>query len=130
MTKLLADTQTTDSLKKRSSTELKSKILTLRTELRSILLGNFDKYQKCLKMQSYASGNKAGKLLARQIEGAQAKTHIPFLYHPITKQKLSDLQAIANAFSIYYGTLYNLKNDNTLDQIPPLFRHSLTLSTS
>lgn len=67
-------------------------------------------------MQSYVCGNKPGKLLASQIKEYHSKTHIPFLYHPTIKQKLTDPQAIANAFSIFYSNLYNLKDDKLTTQ--------------
>lgn len=37
------------------------------------------------------------------------------MYHPATKDKLID-QAIADAFSHYYNTLYNLKEDTSIPQ--------------
>lgn len=62
-------------------------------------------------MHFYASGNKAGKLLAHQIKGFQTKTSISFIYHPITNSKKNNPQEIADAFSLYYSTLYNLKDE-------------------
>lgn len=59
---------------------LKYKILKM-LEFHSLLLENFEKNQKHLKMQLYACGNKAGKLLAHQIKGHQSKTH-PFSLSP------------------------------------------------
>lgn len=55
------------------------------------------------------------KLLAHQIQGPHTKTPIPFLIHPTTKTKVFDPQAIADVFSSYYSTLYNLKDDLNME---------------
>lgn len=67
-------------------------------------------------MQLYSCGNKPGKLVAQQIKGNQTKTHISFLFHPVSKQKLTEPQAIANTFSAFYDTLYNLRDNKLLPQ--------------
>lgn len=70
-------------------------------------------------MHFYSTGNKVGKLLAQQIKGHRTKSHIPFIYHPITKEKRRNPQDIADPFSTYYTALYNLKNDPSLAQPNP-----------
>lgn len=62
-------------------------------------------------MTYYAYSNRAGKLLAYKLKGQREKTKIPFLYHPSTNVKRFHPQAIANAFSDYYSSLYNLHKD-------------------
>lgn len=61
-------------------------------------------------MSYYASKNKAGKLLAQTIKGHRIKAKIPYPIHPNTNQKEFHPQKIADAFSSYYSSLYNLKN--------------------
>lgn len=39
------------------------------------------------------------------------KNKIDHIYHPHTKEKLRNPQAIADAFSDYYSDLYNLQQD-------------------
>lgn len=85
-------------------------------ELRSFLLENYEKSQKSLKMNVYASGNKAGKLLAQQITGQRLKSHIPYIHHPISREKVFNPQFIADAFSTYYCSLYNSSNKSLLVQ--------------
>lgn len=93
---LLVEIQNTDSLNKSlPPIDLKSKLIKLGLELRSLLLENFDQQQKRLKMHFYVSGNKPGKLLARYVQGRHTKTSIPFLYHCMTKYKIQYPQAIA-----------------------------------
>lgn len=108
---LLTSIQATDSLNKQQPhPNLKNKLLKLHLELRSLLFENFDKLQKRLKMHFYASGNRARTFLANQIKGHHIKTHILYLYHPATREKLLNPQDIADAFSTFYGTLYNFKD--------------------
>lgn len=61
-------------------------------------------------------GNRAGKAMALKIKDNHNKTQISHMYHPATKDKLSDLQAITHAFSHYYNILYNLKEDTLILQ--------------
>lgn len=68
-------------------------------------------------MNYYATGNKAGKLLAQTRKGHSYKSKVPHIIHPQTNQKEYHPQKIADAFSYYYGTLYNLKDDPST--IPP-----------
>lgn len=114
---LLKDIQSTDTLNKQQPhPDHKSKLIKLRLELRLLLLEKFDIIQKRCKMHFYSSGNKAGKLLAQQIKGQRVKAHIPFIYHPTTNEKLRNPQDMADAFSAYYSTLYNIKNEPSLTQ--------------
>lgn len=50
-------------------------------------------------------------MLARRIKGRRIKSKITHLYHPHTKENRINPQDIANAFSIYYGNLYNTRQD-------------------
>lgn len=91
----------------------------LRTELRLLLLEDFDKASRKSKLTYYTSGNRAGKLLAKRIRGHRYRTHIQHIIHPKTQIKNQHPQAIADAFSHYYGSLYNLKNNSTIPQPTP-----------
>lgn len=53
--------------------------------------------------------------------GVRYKSKIPFLFHPSSKIKLVDPQKIADAFSKYYDSLYNIKDDpGTMQPTPEL----------
>lgn len=54
--------------------------------------------------------------MALRIKGHHINIKITHLYHPTSKQKLIDPQAIADAFNHYYNTLYNLKDASTITQ--------------
>lgn len=69
-----------------------------------------------LRLRYYSSHNKAGKCLAFRLKSRRIKSNIPFLYHPSSKQRLTNPQHIADAFADYYGSLYNLKNDLSVPQ--------------
>lgn len=91
--------------------KLKDKLTLLRQDLRNILLDSYNNIQTRYKAHHYTTGNKAGKTLALKIKGQRIKSKIPHLFHPATNQKLMDPQTIADAFSHYYQSLYNLKDD-------------------
>lgn len=70
-------------------------------------------------MSYYATGNKAGKLLAHRVKGLRYKTKIPYIIHPLSNSKLYHPQDIDDSFSHYFSTLYNLKDDaDTYQPIP------------
>lgn len=121
------------SNKQKATNHLKTKLGQLRLELRSLLLDQFEFNHKRFKSTQYATGNKAGKFLSKQIKGSRTKSSIPFLYHPFTKEKFINPQDIANAFSTYYSSLYNLKGDPHTKQPTPsditAFLQSIHLST-
>lgn len=58
----------------------------------------------------FASDNKAGKVLAQRLRGCRYKANIPYIIHPVTKDKQFRPKDIADAFSEYYSSLYNLRN--------------------
>lgn len=90
-----------------TSTSLIDQITKLRTELRLLLLEDFEKATRKLKLSYYTCGNRAGKLLAQQLRGHRYKTHIQHIIQ--TQIKHQHPQDIADAFSHYYSSLYNLK---------------------
>lgn len=87
------------------------KLLSLRQELKTLLLNSFDLLQCKLKATTYSTSNNAGKRLAERLKGRGSKTKILQLIHPHTKLPLTDPQDIANAFRDYYSDLYNLNQD-------------------
>lgn len=91
-----------------------AQLLLLRQELRSLLLHTFQHIQPKIKATCYSTSNKAGKKLAQHIKERRIKTKITHLFHPHTREKLTNPQDIANAFSDYYSDLYNIrKNPST-----------------
>lgn len=68
----------------------KKQLLSLRQELRTLLLESYEKSQRKLRATYYNTSNKAGKAMATHIRGVRNKAKIPFLTHPITKIKLVD----------------------------------------
>lgn len=114
---IISKIHTLETQNKANASPLASEQLTqLRYELRLILLHNFEKTSKHLKMTYYVSGNKAGRLLANCLKGQRHKTKIPYVLHPKTQEKLHHPQAIADAFSYYYSSLYNLQEDSAMIQ--------------
>lgn len=81
----------------------------------------------------FANGYKAGKLLTAQVKQRVEKQKIPHIIHPTKGGKLYNPQDIANAFSEFYSTLYNLGDDSYTsqpsDEIIFKFLDSLTLPT-
>lgn len=67
-------------------------------------------------MTYYADGKRTGTFMARELRGHPHKPKILFIHHPVTQVKLYNPKDIAEAFSLYYGLLYNLKEDNTILQ--------------
>lgn len=67
----------------------------------------------------YASGNRAGKLLAQRLRGHRYKSKIPFIIHPATKTRHYHPKDIADAFNSYYVSLYNLGKDPLTPQPDP-----------
>lgn len=98
------------------------KLLQLRYELCNLLLEKYEKMNRRVKKNYYASGKRAGKLLGQHLKGIRFKTK-NFLYSPITNYKLFH----PDAFSNYYGTLYNLQSDpNTFQPTPELISDYLS----
>lgn len=90
---------------------LPDRLLTLRQELRSLLLHSYDYVHRKLKATTYSTSNKAGKRLAQRLKGRCAKSKIHKLAHPHTQASLTNPQDISNAFSDYYSDLYSLNKD-------------------
>lgn len=89
----------------------KTNLLALRQELRAILLDEFEKHHCRLKAKHHATNNKAGKNMALCVHRLRTKSKIHYVIHPLTKDKLQDPQAIANAFRCYYEHLYTIKEN-------------------
>lgn len=108
-------------------------LFNLRQELKTLLLHSFEYLQSRIKATSYATSNKAGKLLATKLRGKRLKTKISQIIHPHTNIPQSNPQDIANTFSDYYSDLYNLKQDTKTPQPSPeeinLFLQSIQLPT-
>lgn len=90
------------------SHDLNRKLLTLRQELRSHLLVKYKNNLKKSRAQFYATSNKAGKLLSAKLKGQRIRDKIHSIMYPSTGESLQDPRDIANAFSTYYSSLYNL----------------------
>lgn len=90
---------------------LSHKLAQIRYDLRMGLMEDFEKSTRRLKMNYYANGNKAGKILANRLRGFRCKARTPYIIHPTTNFKHCHPRDIADAFSDYYRTLYNLEND-------------------
>lgn len=86
---------------------------------------------KSWKANFYFHSNKAGKLLARQLKAKTFKQKLPYLFRPQTGEKLLNPQDVADAFSVYYNSLYNLQSqENTPQPTPELIDEFLnSLST-
>lgn len=93
-----------------------AQLLTLRRDLRSLLLHSYELIQRKLKATTYSTSNKAGKRLAQRLKGRRIKSKITTLSYPHSTDTLTNPQDIANAFSDYYSKLYNIKHDHTTYQ--------------
>lgn len=102
-----------------TSQKLTESLSHLRNDLRLLFMEDFEKATRRLKLSYYTSGNKEGKLLANKLKGQRYKTQIPFIKHPITHTKHYHPQQLADAFSQYYSSLYNIKDDTTAPQPTP-----------
>lgn len=67
-----------------------------------MLLEFHGNHAKVLKQNFYASGKRAGRLLAKSIAAQRTKTKIPIPNHPDTKQKMYNPQDIADSLIKYY----------------------------
>lgn len=90
-----------------------------RRDLRKILMSQHHKQMKSWKANFYFHGNKADRLLAQQLKDKTFKQKLPYLYHPQTGEKLLNPQDMANAFSIYYSSIYNLQSQESTPQPTP-----------
>lgn len=70
--------------KQKPSSVLSPKLTKFHHDPYSLLLDNFEKAARRLKMTYYACGNKASKLLAHKLRGQRQKTRTPFLSHTST----------------------------------------------
>ena len=95
---------------------LERQLNNLRSDLRSLLIADHDKYLKKLNLKYYSQGNRAGKLMASQIKLCQQRNKIHKLTHHTSGKTILNPKEIADTFSLYYETLYNLKNDTLTPQ--------------
>lgn len=70
-------------------------------------------------MTYYVNDKKAGECLAQNFRGHRYRTRIPYKIHPGNKQKEFHPQKIADTFSYYYRTVYQLKKDLSMHQPTP-----------
>lgn len=102
--------QALDSLHKSSRhLPIPDQLLSLRQELRSLLLHSHDYMHRKLQATTYYSSNKAGRRLAQRLKGRRVKSKIHKLFHPHTQTLLTNPQDIADTFSD--SDLYNLRSD-------------------
>lgn len=115
--KLTDDIESTESQNKTNpSTLLQTVIFSLRHELHSLLLESFEKAYNKVRVNTYTTGNKSGKLMALRIKGHRTNTKIPYIHHLHTNEKLLKAHNIANTFSAYYNDLYNIRGNKTTFQ--------------
>lgn len=93
-----------------------SQLAKLRLELRSLLQEKHEHILRQLRLRFYSLHNKGGKFLASRLKSHRIKTKISSLSYPVTKQKVSNPQQIADTFADYYGTPYNIKDDPSVVQ--------------
>lgn len=79
-------------------------------DLRAHLITQHNSQLRKLKANSYLCGNKAGKLLAKQLKEKIVKQKILYIKNPKTGLKVTNPKDIADTFSDYFEALYNLKN--------------------
>lgn len=83
------------------------------------------------KANFFTLGNKADALLARQVKVQRLKAKMFSLHHPTSTQLWTKPQNIANTFSDYYASQYNLKHDSyTLQPTEVFFYCSSDLNKS
>lgn len=134
METILNDISSLESQNKKTlSASTSNKLAKAQNDLRALLVLQHTGNAHKLRASFYTHGNKAGKLLVNQIKDKTFKQRIPHLYHPKLGSKLLNPKEIADAFSSYYGSLYNLKDDKETPQPTPelieQFLHDISLPT-
>lgn len=76
----------------------------LRIDLRSLLNEHHDGCGK-LKLKYCAQGNRAEAFYSSWLKAQRVKFKIHYLFHPSSKQGLTNLQSIGDAFVDYYTSL-------------------------
>lgn len=84
-------------------------------ELRNLLSRDYKNNLQRVKASRYHSGNKAGRLLARQIKSQNAKKKITVwgCKNLVIRENPAD---IADTFADYYTELYDLQSDPSIPQ--------------
>lgn len=132
--KLLREIRTLDSLNKSKPTHSFSQTLSkVRSDLQLLLIEQYDKHLKALKLLYYSFGNKAWKLLANHLEARKTQIKIAYWLDPHAKRKIFNPKEIADSFALYYSSLYSVKTDphtpQTLDNHIDSFLATLQLPT-
>lgn len=88
--RLLGEIKAIESLnKKTADTLIANKLFKLRSDLRLLLIEQYDKHFNALNLSHYLSGNRAGKFLAQRLKVCRNKTKIPYLIHSADNKKYS-----------------------------------------
>lgn len=69
------------------------------TDLRLLLVEQYDKHLKALKLTHCSSGSKAGKFLANRLKTKTFQSKIEYLLDPQSNHKIINPGEIANAFA-------------------------------
>lgn len=121
---LLEDIKTLESQNKNVvDIALANQLAKLCSDLRLILIKQYGKHIKSLKLAHYTSDNRGGKFLAQRLKEQKSRIKIPYLICPTDKSKILNPKEIANTCADYYSTLYNLKDDPNTPQ-PTIFKPS------
>lgn len=108
----MLETQNKDT----ASAGLANKLAKLPSDLRLMLIEQYDKHINSLKLAHYSSGNRAGKFLAQRLKEPISQTKIPYLICAADKNKILNPKDIADSFADYYSSLYNLTDEPNTPQ--------------
>lgn len=104
------------SNKQNTTQKTRDSLFIARQELRTLLISRQQNRLCALKANSYRCGNKAGKLLANQLKDKITRQKIQHMHNPKSGKIVSNPKEIADSFSDYYESLYNLKDDPVTHQ--------------
>lgn len=127
---LLAQTCTLEQANKtQPSLRLDTELRTTRQTLSKHLLNNFDFHLKQLHLHFYVQDNKPGACLAKQLKRQIVHIKIPYLTSQ-THACLTNSKDLANRFSSYYASLYNLTSSGAASRpfLPDIQRFLENLS--